>query len=319
MAVELADGEAPRRDRSRRRNRSGREPNDGRLTFGGVLPSLLTTGNLAAGFYAVIKAAQGDPLTASYMIFVAAIFDTLDGRAARYTNSESKFGAEYDSIADTVSFGVAPAVIAFFAGDFGELRWAGWVLAFIYTTCASLRLARFNVTSGRYRGRFDGLPSPMAAGMVVSTVWFFGFLRNDLGVDPNIPPIFPAIGLAIVGVAMVAPFPYRSFKDVNVRDGYRAIVGIVTLSVVLIIEPGVSFVVIGLAYLLSGPVEALWRVRTGGKLDLIDTAVAAMPGAAPHPKLSTEPTTESTTESTTEPSTEPSTELRPHPDPGSKT
>ncbi len=261
-----------RRGRRRRRRREGR---DGRVrTFGSVLPSLLTTGNLAAGFYAIVKSGTGDPLTASYAIFVAGVFDILDGRAARMTGSESRFGAEYDSIADTVSFGVAPAVIAFHAGGMSDLGWAGWVMAFIFTACASLRLARFNVSSGRFVGRFDGLPTPAGAGMVVSTVWFHHFLvGNDIAV--SVPAMLPALGLAALGILMVSPIPYRSFKDVDVRGSYGATVAMVILMIVLFLEPGLNFFLFGLTYVLSGPVSWWWRRRTGGAL-----VEAATPGEA---------------------------------------
>ena len=264
--------ESRRRGRRRRRRRQGR---DGRVrTFGSVLPSLLTTGNLAAGFYAIVKSGTGDPLTASYAILVAGVFDILDGRAARMTGSESRFGAEYDSIADTVSFGVAPAVIAFHAGGMSDLGWAGWVMAFIFTACASLRLARFNVSSGRFVGRFDGLPTPAGAGMVVLTVWFHHFLvGNDIAV--SVPAMLPALGLAAVGILMVSPIPYRSFKDVDVRGSYGATVAMVILMIVLFLEPGLNFFLFGLTYVLSGPVSWWWRRRTGGAL-----VEAATPGEA---------------------------------------
>jgi len=236
-----------------------------------LLPHLLTTGNLAAGFYAIVKASTGDPVRASYAIFVAAVFDILDGRAARLTHSESRFGAEYDSIADTVSFGVAPAVIAFHAGGFLELKWAGWVLAFVYTACASLRLARYNVATGRFRGRFDGLPSPAAAGMTVSTVWFSNYLLTEQGIVLNTPPLLLALGLATLGVLMVSPIPYRSFKEVNVRGSYNALVVMVIISIVLIIEPGLNFFLIGLLYVGHGPIEWFWRKRTGNTLEALVT------------------------------------------------
>ena len=252
----------------KRRGRRGRRRRGAVATFGSLLPSLLTTGNLAAGFFAIVKASTGDPLTASYAIFVAAVFDILDGRAARLTGSESRFGAEYDSIADTVSFGLAPAVIAFHSGGLIELQWAGWVMAFVYTACGSLRLARFNVSPGRYRDRFDGLPTPAAAGMVVSTVWFRGFLDSH-GMAFDLPPVMPAAGLVVLGLLMVSPIPYRSFKEVNVRGSYSATVVMVILTLVLIIEPGISFFAIGLAYVLSGPIAWWWRRRTGGALEAV--------------------------------------------------
>ncbi len=265
MSLKAVESEkmSPRRSRRRRRGRRSRGAVG---TFGSLLPSLLTTCNLAAGFFAIVKASTGDPLTASYAIFVAAVFDMLDGRAARLTGSESRFGAEYDSIADTVSFGLAPAVIAFHSGGLIELKWAGWVMAFVYTACGSLRLARFNVSAGRYRDRFDGLPTPAAAGMVVSTVWFAGFLDGQ-GLGFTLPPVVAASGLVVLGLLMVSPIPYRSFKEVNVRGSYGATVLMVILTLVLIIEPGVSFFAIGLAYVLSGPLSWWWRRRTGGSLE----------------------------------------------------
>ena len=265
MSLKAVESEkmSPRRSRRRRRGRRSRSAVG---TFGSLLPSLLTTCNLAAGFFAIVKASTGDPLTASYAIFVAAVFDMLDGRAARLTGSESRFGAEYDSIADTVSFGLAPAVIAFHSGGLIELKWAGWVMAFVYTACGSLRLARFNVSAGRYRDRFDGLPTPAAAGMVVSTVWFAGFLEGQ-GLGFPLPPIAAASGLVGLGLLMVSPIPYRSFKEVNVRGSYGATVLMVIMTLVLIIEPGVSFFAIGLAYVLSGPLGWWWRRRTGGSLE----------------------------------------------------
>jgi CDP-diacylglycerol--serine O-phosphatidyltransferase len=233
-----------------------------------LIPHILTTGNLAAGFYAIAKASTGDPVQASWAILVAGIFDVLDGRAARLTNSVSKFGQEFDSIADTVSFGVAPAIIAFHFGHFMELGWSGWVMAFLFTACASLRLARYNVTSGKYRGRFDGLPSPAAAGMVVSTVWFVTFLR-DAGISVNVPAMLPAFGVAAVGLLMVSPIPYRSNKDLPKFTGFYAIVITVVVFTALIAIPPVSFFIVGVVYVTSGPLAMLYRLRTGKELELL--------------------------------------------------
>ena len=181
------------------------------------------------------------------------------------TGNVSRFGAQYDSIADTVSFGVAPAVLAFHAGDFSELRWAGGVMAFVYTACASLRLARFNVQSGRYEGRFDGMPTPAGAGMVLSAVWFKDFLvgpNQELG----LPPIVPALGVVAIGLLMVSPIPYRSFKDLKLGKGFSGTVIPVILMIVLLVEPGLNFFLVGLAYVISGPAGMLWRWRTGREL-----------------------------------------------------
>jgi CDP-diacylglycerol--serine O-phosphatidyltransferase len=259
----------PDASRRRRKRRRRRRSNSDRAGFASVLPQLLTTANLAAGFYAIIKASGGDVVTASYAIFVAAVFDVLDGRAARMTGNVSRFGAEYDSIADTVSFGVAPAVLAFHAGEISSLGWAGWVMTFSYTACASLRLARFNVSSGRYQGRFDGLPTPAGAGMIVSAVWFKNFLVGpEIGL--GLPPILPAIGVMFLGLLMVSPVPYHSFKNIRFGQSYSATVIPVVLSIVLIMEPGLNFFLVGLVYVGSGPAGYLWRQRTGRSLLPVD-------------------------------------------------
>lgn len=253
-------GAEPRRERVRRK----RFDSD-RVGFASLLPHLLTTANLAAGFYAIVKAGGGDVLAASYAIFVAAVFDVLDGRAARMTGNVSRFGAEYDSIADTVSFGVAPAVLAFHAGEIWSLGWPGWVMVFAYTACASLRLARFNVSSGRFQGHFDGLPTPAAAGLIVSAVWFKNFLVGpEIGL--GLPPILPAFGVMCVGLLMVSPIPYHSFKNMRFGKSYSAIVILVVISIVLILEPELNFFLVGLAYVGSGPAAYLWRQRTGQSL-----------------------------------------------------
>lgn len=258
MTEEDAEG-----NRRRRRGRRRRRDQD-RAGFASLLPQLLTTGNLAAGFYAIVQASGGEVLIASYAIFVAAVFDILDGRAARMTGNVSRFGAEYDSIADTVSFGVAPAVLAFHAGDLSTLGWAGWVMAFVYTACASLRLARFNVSSGRFLGRFDGLPTPAGAGMVVSAVWFMGFL--DLPDGLGLPSLVPALGVTFLGLLMVSPIPYHSFKNLRFGQSYSATVLPVIISIVLILEPGLNFFLVGLLYVVSGPAGVVWRWRTGREL-----------------------------------------------------
>lgn len=250
----------------KRRRRRRKARSEGQPTRGiSLLPQALTTGNLAAGFYAIIEAGAGSPERASYAIFVAGMFDMLDGRAARMTGSTSRFGAEYDSIADTVSFGVAPAVIAFYAGGLVHLGWEGWVAAFVYAACAGLRLARFNISQGRYQGRFDGIPSPMAAGTVVSTVWFGGHL-DQIGQTWQLPPSLAAMGLIGVGLLMVSPIPYRSFKDLDFRGNYRTIVAMLLLFIALLAKPRVSFFTVAVLYIASGPFEWWWRSRTGGTL-----------------------------------------------------
>jgi len=262
-----------RRSRRRRRRREQRR----RATQ--LLPQLLTTGNLAAGFYSITLSFRGDIDRAALVIVFAALFDMLDGRVARLTRSTSRFGGEYDTIADTVSFGVAPAILAYSAGALQELGWTGWVLAFLYTACAALRLARFNVTPGRYSGRFDGLASPAAAGMVLSAVWFAGFLRES-GLAFEIPAPIAGLGVAVVGLLMVSPIPYRSFKDVRLHGSFGSLVLAVVALVVLLTKPAVTFFVVGVIYVAAGPIEAFWRWRTGRPL----TELASAPGAATEPE-----------------------------------
>lgn len=242
-----------------------------------LLPHLVTTSGLFFGFYAIVQAFNDKPDLAALGIVLAAVCDAFDGRLARLTHSTSRFGLEYDSIADTVSFCVAPAVIAFHAGHFRELGfWPGPVMAFVFTACGALRLARFNVTSGRYRGRFDGLPTPAAAGMVASTVWFTeGFVRNDLGLPLGLPPMVPALGLVLLGLLMVSPIPYHSFKDLKVRRSDGSIVLAVLAVILLAAKPTVTFFLIGLVYVAHGPVAWYWRYRTGRSLESAEPAAAA--------------------------------------------
>jgi CDP-diacylglycerol--serine O-phosphatidyltransferase len=246
--------QSPTRGRRRRRRRPRGERRGGLY----LLPQLLTTANLFFGFYAIVHAFGGQPDRAAAGIVLAAICDILDGRVARLAKATSRFGVEYDSIADTVSFGVAPAMLAFSAGNLAVLGRPGWVLAFLYTACAALRLARFNVASPRYRGRFEGMPSPAAAGIVASTQWFVSFLREN-GVAFSVPEWVVAGGIAVLGLLMVSSIPYRSFKELDLRHGFSTLVLVVVALVFVVQEPSVSLFGIGILYAFSGPVEWLWR------------------------------------------------------------
>src|SRR6056297_216108 len=182
-----------------------------------LLPNLFTTGALFAGFYAVIAAMRGDFESAPIAILFAMVFDALDGRVARLKNTFSKFGAQYDSLADMVSFGVAPALVMF-SWALGDLGKFGWSAAFVYVACAALRLARFNTkveTADNHY--FTGLASPAAAAIIAATVW----VCHDLGwVGDHIPPeisVLVAVLTAIIGILMIANFPYSSFKGLDVR------------------------------------------------------------------------------------------------------
>jgi CDP-diacylglycerol---serine O-phosphatidyltransferase len=221
-----------------------------------LLPNLITTAALFAGFYAIIAAMRGDFENAATAIFFAMVLDGLDGRIARLTNTSSKFGAEYDSLADMVSFGVAPALVTF-SWALGGLGKFGWSAAFIYVACAALRLARFNTKiDSADKNYFTGLASPAAAAILASTVWVCHDLRwvgNDL---PHEVAVLVGILTATVGFLMIANFPYYSFKGI---DLHRRVPFVVMIAVVLIfglitLDPPSVLLVVSLVYALSGPV-----------------------------------------------------------------
>jgi CDP-diacylglycerol--serine O-phosphatidyltransferase len=239
---------------------------------------MITTANLAFGFFAIVQSFAGRHDLAALGIVLAAIADGIDGRVARLTNAQSRFGVEYDSIADTVSFGVAPAMLAFAAGGLQVLGRPGWVMAFTFTVCAALRLARFNVSPGRYVGRFEGMPSPAAACMVAATQWFVSFLREN-GIAISVPEWLVAIGVVALGLLMVSPIPYRSGKELDLRHSFGTLVLVVIVALLVILEPSVTIFAIGVAYVFSGPVDWLWRWFTGQALQEV----------APTPALESEP------------------------------
>jgi len=259
----------PARGRFRRRRR--RRERRGRGFY--LLPHLVTTAGLFFGFYAIVQAFTGDPDRAALGIVLAAVCDALDGRLARMARSTSRFGLEYDSIADIVSFGVAPAVLAFSAGGLHGLGRVGLVMAFLYVAGAGLRLARFNVAPSRFHGRFEGMPSPAAAGMVASTQWFVSFLREH-GISVDVPAPFIAAGAAALGLLMVSSIPYRSFKEIDLRHSYGTLVIVVFAVALVIQEPSLTLFAIGLAYALSGPVEWVWRWFTRRPLEEIREPLA---------------------------------------------
>lgn len=222
-----------------------------------ILPNLLTTGALFAGFYAIVQAMNSRFENAAVAIFVAMVFDALDGRVARLTHTQSAFGAEYDSLADMVSFGAAPALVIYewALKDMGKL---GWIAAFIYCAGAALRLARFNTTLDVIDKRyFQGLPSPAAAALIAGMVWVF-IDNNYSGDDVR---WYACVLTIFAGVTMVSSVRFHSFKDINLRRSvpFFAVLALV-MAFVLISSypPGVLFALF-LCYALSGYVLALWR------------------------------------------------------------
>ena len=221
-----------------------------------VLPNLLTTANMFFGFFSIVYAIKGQFLTAAYAIVAAAVFDLLDGRVARMTHSTSQFGAEYDSLSDVISFGVAPGLLMFLWAlqPFGRL---GWLAAFMFVACGALRLARFNVQAQMTeRKDFTGLPIPMAAGIVASSVLAF----TELGLEASRSwgLLFMTFLLAFV---MVSSFPYRSFKDLDFRKRvpFRYLVGGVSILVVIAMNPEVMLFVLFLTYAVLGALLGILR------------------------------------------------------------
>jgi CDP-diacylglycerol--serine O-phosphatidyltransferase len=264
------------RRRRRRRERRGRP----RGLY--LLPHLVTTAGLFFGFTAILHAFGGALDRAALFILLAAICDSLDGRIARLARSTSRFGLEYDSISDIVSFGVAPAALAYSAGGLDALGRYGLVATFAYTVGAALRLARFNVAPSRFPGRFEGMPSPAAAGIVAATQWFVSFLaENDLAL--HVHRVVVALGVALLGLLMVSRIPYRSFKELDLRHSYGTLVLVVFALLLLIQEPSVTLFAIGIGYGLSGPVEWLWRWKTKRPLAELSPELPAEPAPGTHP------------------------------------
>ena len=222
-----------------------------------ILPSLFTTGNLFLGFWSIVRTLEGRFDQAAPLIGGAVILDMLDGRIARLTHTQSEFGAQYDSLADAVSFGVAPALLAY--------HWAlelvpraGWPAAFLFLACGVLRLARFNVQRNVVDGRFFvGLPIPAGAAQVAAIV----FVLKEPRVERWEGMAMLALVVA-VGFLMVSTFRYRSFKGVDLRRrrSYISVLGIALLFLVVSIEPETSLLVATGLYTMSGPLT--WAVST---------------------------------------------------------
>lgn len=221
-----------------------------------ILPNLVTIGNLFCGFFSIIKTFEKDYKIAAIAIVIAAVFDTLDGRLARLTRATSKFGAELDSLCDAVSFGVAPGILMYFWAlqPFGRL---GYMASFLFAACGVLRLARFNVQVGVVeKNYFQGLPIPMAAGIVASA--FLAF--EDLGWVADGHPGLLVVTILLAFV-MVSNFRYRSFKDIDLKQRLHfkfLIVGLIVLFVVAL-RPEVMLFILFFGYAALGAVFGIFR------------------------------------------------------------
>ena len=226
-----------------------------------LLPSIITVGNLFCGFACIVFAMRGDLVAAAPFIGFAVVLDMLDGRIARMTKTASAFGLEFDSLADVVSFGVAPAVLAF-AWGLSELGRVGWAAGFVYLTATAMRLARFNIQTStpqidkRY---FVGMPSPAAAGIIAATVYAWPYPLVGFA------QAIAAVAVVLVPAAlMVSTIRFRSFKTINFgwSPSYIQIIIVAGLIAFVATEPRITLVIVSYGYLLSAFIElAVHRLR----------------------------------------------------------
>lgn len=236
-----------------------------------LLPNALTTGAMFAGFYSIISGINGHFTASAIAVVVAGLLDGLDGRVARLTNTQSEFGEQYDSLSDLISFGLAPALLAFnwslsSLSELGPMAGKlGWLAAFLYMACAALRLARFNTQVGvEDKSYFQGLASPAAAGLLVSTIWFF----DDQGIAGDTVRWliwFETIGLGLLMFSRVRYFSGKTWPSGD-RIPMYALFLLVLVFVLLAIDPPAMLLVIGIIYVGSGLVITLlgrrqWKAR----------------------------------------------------------
>jgi CDP-diacylglycerol--serine O-phosphatidyltransferase len=231
-----------------------------------LLPNLLTTGGLFAGFYSIVASIDGNFSAAAWAIFAAMLLDGLDGRVARLTSTASEFGKQYDSLADMVSFGLAPAIVVYQWGverlaEYGAI-WGrlGWLAAFLYVAAAAFRLARFNSNVAQDRRFFQGLASPAAAAGVASMIW----LATSYGGFGGLGALVAGAALtAVTALLMMSRFAYVSFKDVNPgkRLRFAQLVVIPLVIIVIALEPPITVFGLFVLYAASGPAAWVWHRR----------------------------------------------------------
>ena len=255
-----------------------------------VLPNLFTLAALFGGFYAIVMAMNGRFESAAVGVFCAMVLDSLDGRVARMTHTQSAFGEQMDSLSDMVSFGAAPALIAYEWALRPLGRW-GWIAAFVYCACGALRLARFNVNTGVVDKRyFQGLPSPAAAALVAGFIWLTSALlvsHRDVPLFGDVISLFGGLPTSrddlswimfavtmFAGLTMVTNIPYYSFKDFGGRRSvpFVILVVIALLFGVVSIEPATMFFLIFVGYSLSGYVIYAWRKTKGHPVSFVATS-----------------------------------------------
>ena len=235
-----------------------------------ILPNLFTLAALFGGFYAIVMAINGRFDLAAVGVFCAMVLDSLDGRVARMTNTQSAFGEQMDSLSDMVSFGAAPALIAYVWALKGLGRW-GWIAAFVYCACAALRLARFNVNTAVVDKRyFQGLPSPAAAALVAGFIW----VMTDLGLVCT-QWAWPMFAVSLyAGLTMVTNVPFYSFKDIQMKRSVPfAVIVLIAIGIAVInIDPPIVMFGLFVLYGFSGYVIYFWRKAKGIPTSVISTS-----------------------------------------------
>ncbi len=250
-----------------------------------LLPNAFTTASLFCGFYAIVQAMNARFDHAAMATFVAMLLDSLDGRVARLTNTQSAFGEQYDSLSDMVSFGAAPALIMYEWTLRGLGKW-GWLAAFVYCAGAALRLARFNANIGVVDKRyFQGMPSPAAAAMVMGLIWIVTDLRETkwITASPKDLAWVAWVFTVYAGVTMVSNAPFYSFKDINLRRSvpFIFVIGVVLAFVLVSSDPPVVLFSLFVLYGLSGYVVWAWRLKSGRAAPWRETVAGGSPDTNP--------------------------------------
>ena len=224
-----------------------------------VLPNLFTTASLFCGFYSIIASLKENFVVAAITILAAVVFDGLDGRIARFTNTTSKFGAEYDSLSDVIAFGVAPSFLAYNWAMSFYGKW-GWLAAFLFVLCGALRLARYNIQIGIIESKvFNGLPIPAAASVVATTVIFFDYA----GVEGKFHDPSMLFFVTVLSILMVSNIKYYSFKDLKLlaRKPFMTFFSLILLLIIVVAIPVIVTFVAMLGYAISGPIW--WLAKFG--------------------------------------------------------
>lgn len=224
-----------------------------------ILPNLFTIAALFAGFYAIVAAMKGVYDVAAITIFIAMLMDSLDGRVARLTNTQTEFGAQLDSLSDMISFGVAPALVVY-SWTLFNLGKVGWLVAFVYAVAVALRLARFNTQIGKTDKRyFQGLACTPAAGVIAGLVW----LGTAYDLYGNVLNTLTGVLTVAIGVLMVSNIRFRSFKDLDLRNNvsFFKILTMVLVIVLIAIDPPSTLFAIFFLYAMSAPIMNLWELR----------------------------------------------------------